>query len=201
MCQPQAPSVSLILTLLFFVSVLSLSLLLFLQIRGGKLMITNARKSDAGKYVCVGTNMVGERESEIAELTVLGNQPFFSICTSTWCLLYNPTNTPPHILFCLSTVRNRIQMLSFHCLSPRELNGVTDLYQIECEMTSNLTLKYESHTDPSSFSCLTSWTLFRHEWPLTLIHSCVDSMSSLFAFLSSETLYNLSEGTTTNLVL
>ena len=42
------------------------------QIRGGKLMITNARKSDAGKYVCVGTNMVGERESEIAELTVLG---------------------------------------------------------------------------------------------------------------------------------
>ena len=35
-------------------------------------MITNARKSDAGKYVCVGTNMVGERESEIAELTVLG---------------------------------------------------------------------------------------------------------------------------------
>lgn len=51
----------------------SLSPLLFPQIRGGKLMITNARKSDAGKYVCVGTNMVGERESEIAELTVLGN--------------------------------------------------------------------------------------------------------------------------------
>lgn len=47
------------------------------QIRGGKLMITNARKSDAGKYVCVGTNMVGERESEIAELTVLGNYFFF----------------------------------------------------------------------------------------------------------------------------
>ena len=42
-------------------------------------MITNARKSDAGKYVCVGTNMVGERESEIAELTVLGN--FFSFIT------------------------------------------------------------------------------------------------------------------------
>ncbi|KAG7243094.1 hypothetical protein INR49_016469 [Caranx melampygus] len=32
------------------------------EMRGGKLMITNARKSDAGKYVCVGTNMVGERE-------------------------------------------------------------------------------------------------------------------------------------------
>lgn len=35
-------------------------------------MITNTRKSDAGKYVCVGTNMMGERDSEIAELTVLG---------------------------------------------------------------------------------------------------------------------------------
>lgn len=43
------------------------------QIRSGKLMITNTKKSDAGKYICVGTNMVGERESEIAELTVLGN--------------------------------------------------------------------------------------------------------------------------------
>lgn len=38
-------------------------------------MITYTRKSDAGKYVCVGTNMVGERESEVAELTVLGKCP------------------------------------------------------------------------------------------------------------------------------
>lgn len=37
-------------------------------------MITNTKKSDAGKYICVGTNMVGERESEIAELTVLGKR-------------------------------------------------------------------------------------------------------------------------------
>ncbi|KTG33771.1 hypothetical protein cypCar_00035938, partial [Cyprinus carpio] len=44
-----------------------------ITIRGGKLMITNTRKTDAGKYVCVGTNMMGERESEIAELTVLGD--------------------------------------------------------------------------------------------------------------------------------
>lgn len=75
------------------------------QIRGGKLMITNARKSDAGKYVCVGTNMVGERESEIAELTVLGNYFFF------FCLLLNLTlvcvfcQGPPtptsHAFFCV----------------------------------------------------------------------------------------------------
>ncbi|XP_033834158.1 roundabout homolog 1-like isoform X1 [Periophthalmus magnuspinnatus] len=47
-----------------------------ITIRSGKLMITNTRKSDAGKYVCVGTNMVGERESEIAELTVLERPTF-----------------------------------------------------------------------------------------------------------------------------
>ncbi|XP_071191018.1 roundabout homolog 1-like isoform X1 [Salvelinus alpinus] len=47
-----------------------------ITIRSGKLMITNARKSDAGKYICVGTNMVGERESEIAELTVLERPGF-----------------------------------------------------------------------------------------------------------------------------
>lgn len=47
-------------------------------------MVTNTRKSDAGKYICVGTNMVGERESEIAELTVLGNVHFGG-CISHCC--------------------------------------------------------------------------------------------------------------------
>uniref|UniRef100_A0A8C5A5K7 Roundabout guidance receptor 1 n=1 Tax=Gadus morhua TaxID=8049 RepID=A0A8C5A5K7_GADMO len=50
--------------------------LFLVQVRSGKLMITNTRKSDAGKYICVGTNMVGERESEIAELTVLERPSF-----------------------------------------------------------------------------------------------------------------------------
>lgn len=44
------------------------------QIRGGKLMISNTRKSDAGMYTCVGTNMVGERDSDPAELTVFGKE-------------------------------------------------------------------------------------------------------------------------------
>lgn len=48
-----------------------------LQTRGGKLMISNTRKSDAGMYICVGTNMVGERESETAQVTVFGT-PCFS---------------------------------------------------------------------------------------------------------------------------
>ncbi len=54
-------------------------------------------------------------------------------------------------------------MLSSDCLSPRELNGVADLYQIECEMTSNVTLNYESHAGPSSFSPMTGSTLFHHK--------------------------------------
>lgn len=39
-------------------------------------MISNTRKSDAGMYICVGTNMVGERESETAQVTVFGMLPF-----------------------------------------------------------------------------------------------------------------------------
>lgn len=35
-------------------------------------MISHARKNDAGMYVCVGKNMVGERDSDPAELVVYG---------------------------------------------------------------------------------------------------------------------------------
>ncbi|XP_045930076.1 roundabout homolog 2 isoform X4 [Micropterus dolomieu] len=41
-----------------------------ISMRGGKLMISHTRKNDAGMYVCVGTNMVGERDSDPAELVV-----------------------------------------------------------------------------------------------------------------------------------
>lgn len=51
-------------------------------------MITNTRKSDAGKYICVGTNMVGERESEIAELTVLGKIYSFLIAFHNVAVLH-----------------------------------------------------------------------------------------------------------------
>ncbi|XP_013869572.1 roundabout homolog 2 isoform X5 [Austrofundulus limnaeus] len=47
-----------------------------ITIRGGKLMISNTRKSDAGMYVCVGTNMVGERDSETAQVTVFERPTF-----------------------------------------------------------------------------------------------------------------------------
>ncbi|XP_035411626.1 roundabout homolog 3 [Cygnus atratus] len=48
-----------------------------ITIRGGKLMMATTRKSDAGIYVCVATNMVGERDSEPAELVVF-ERPAFS---------------------------------------------------------------------------------------------------------------------------
>ncbi|XP_030060090.1 roundabout homolog 2 isoform X3 [Microcaecilia unicolor] len=47
-----------------------------ISIRNGKLMISNTRKSDAGMYICVGTNMVGERDSDPAELTVFERPTF-----------------------------------------------------------------------------------------------------------------------------
>ncbi|XP_051520766.1 roundabout homolog 2-like isoform X2 [Myxocyprinus asiaticus] len=47
-----------------------------ISMRNGKLMISHTRKSDAGMYVCVGTNMVGERDSDPAELVVF-ERPVF----------------------------------------------------------------------------------------------------------------------------
>lgn len=83
------------------------------------------------------------------------------------------TRSPLTFVFCFPAVRNRIQMSRFDCLSPRELNGVTDLYLIECEVTSNLTLSCEPHAGSDSSSAMTSCTLFHHSWPLTPMLSCV----------------------------
>lgn len=47
---------------------------IFWQVRGGKLTISNTKKTDTGIYVCVAANMVGERESEKAQLSVFGKK-------------------------------------------------------------------------------------------------------------------------------
>uniref|UniRef100_A0A452QE03 Roundabout homolog 3 n=1 Tax=Ursus americanus TaxID=9643 RepID=A0A452QE03_URSAM len=47
-----------------------------ITIRGGKLMMSHTLKSDAGMYVCVASNMAGERESGAAELVVLERPSF-----------------------------------------------------------------------------------------------------------------------------
>lgn len=49
-------------------------------------MISNTRKADAGMYVCVATNMVGERDSEPAQLVVFGKlDELFNL----WCPLFH----------------------------------------------------------------------------------------------------------------
>lgn len=56
----------------FMVNRLSLIVCNVEQVRGGKLTISNTKKTDTGLYVCVAANMVGERESEKAQLSVFG---------------------------------------------------------------------------------------------------------------------------------
>lgn len=51
------------------------------QVRGGKLTISNTKKSDSGIYVCVAANMVGERDSEKAQLSVFGKKSDTHICS------------------------------------------------------------------------------------------------------------------------
>ncbi|XP_072302616.1 roundabout homolog 2-like isoform X1 [Eucyclogobius newberryi] len=46
-------------------------------VRSGKLTIVNTKKTDAGIYVCVAANMVGERESEKAQISVF-ERPVFA---------------------------------------------------------------------------------------------------------------------------
>ncbi|XP_068600470.1 roundabout homolog 2-like [Brachionichthys hirsutus] len=47
-----------------------------ITIRGGKLTISNTKKTDSGIFVCVAANMVGERESEKAQLSVFERPAF-----------------------------------------------------------------------------------------------------------------------------
>ncbi|XP_037697785.1 roundabout homolog 3 isoform X2 [Choloepus didactylus] len=47
-----------------------------ITIRGGKLMMSHTFKNDAGMYVCVASNVAGERESGAAELVVLERPSF-----------------------------------------------------------------------------------------------------------------------------
>lgn len=51
------------------------------QVRGGKLTISNTKKSDSGIYVCAAANMVGERDSEKAQLSVFGKKSDTHICS------------------------------------------------------------------------------------------------------------------------
>lgn len=90
---------------------------LFFQVRGGKLTISNTKKSDVGIYVCVAANMVGERESEKAQLSVFGKKPhirsksnkawLFHVCGIYW--------TPAYAVF---TTLSKVYLASVLCVLP-----------------------------------------------------------------------------------
>ncbi|XP_008575554.1 PREDICTED: roundabout homolog 3 [Galeopterus variegatus] len=76
-----------------------------ITIRGGKLMMSHTLKSDAGTYVCVASNMAGERESGAAELVVLERPSFLRRPVNQVVLADAPVNflcevqgdPPPHL--------------------------------------------------------------------------------------------------------
>ncbi|XP_004641439.1 roundabout homolog 3 [Octodon degus] len=76
-----------------------------ITIRGGKLMMSHTFKSDAGTYVCVASNMAGERESGAAELVVLERPSFLRKPVNQVVLADAPVNflcevqgdPPPHL--------------------------------------------------------------------------------------------------------
>lgn len=109
---------------------------------------------------------------------------FLYVLSSWICPKTTNKHAHTHIYFCLSVVRNPIQMLSFDCQSARELNGVTDLYQIECEMTSNLTLNYESHA-ASLLWPAAPYFIMNDLWPRYSPVSWAESMSRLLILLAA----------------
>ncbi|XP_078540030.1 roundabout homolog 2-like [Lissotriton helveticus] len=63
-----------------------------ITIRGGKLMMSHTKKNDAGMYICVATNMLGERDSEPAELVVFERPSFVKRPTNQVVLAEDTVN-------------------------------------------------------------------------------------------------------------
>ncbi|XP_019380668.1 PREDICTED: roundabout homolog 2 isoform X3 [Gavialis gangeticus] len=114
-----------------------------ISIRGGKLMISNTRKSDAGTYICVGTNMVGERDSDPAELTVFERPTF----------LRRPIN---QVVLEEEVVEFRCQVQGDPQPTVRWKKDDTDLprgrYDIKDDYT--LRIKKAMSTDEGTYACI-----------------------------------------------
>lgn len=103
----------------------------------------------------------------------------FKLCSI--CCLWYPLRKHDYMhTFCLSTLKNKQNTdVRFCCSISRGQNGVTDLYQIEREMNSNLRHSCDSHIGPSSTAsyltigvptqrtCPGSWFYCQH---LPLLH-------------------------------
>ncbi|XP_066895638.1 roundabout homolog 3-like [Kogia breviceps] len=65
-----------------------------ITLRGGKLMMSHTLKSDAGMYVCVASNVAGERESAAAKLVVLERPSFLRRPVNRVVLADDPVDFP-----------------------------------------------------------------------------------------------------------
>ncbi|XP_056650529.1 roundabout homolog 3 isoform X1 [Monodelphis domestica] len=65
-----------------------------ITIRGGKLMMSHTLKSDAGMYVCVASNVAGERDSGAAELVVFERPSFLRRPVNQVVLADTPADFP-----------------------------------------------------------------------------------------------------------
>ncbi|XP_039769411.1 LOW QUALITY PROTEIN: roundabout homolog 3 [Ornithorhynchus anatinus] len=65
-----------------------------IAIRGGKLMMSHTLKSDAGMYVCVASNVAGERDSGAAKLVVFERPSFLRRPTNQVVLADTPADFP-----------------------------------------------------------------------------------------------------------
>uniref|UniRef100_A0A674K9M5 Roundabout guidance receptor 2 n=1 Tax=Terrapene triunguis TaxID=2587831 RepID=A0A674K9M5_9SAUR len=129
-----------------------------ISIRGGKLMISNTRKSDAGMYTCVGTNMVGERDSDPAELTVFERPTF----------LRRPIN---QVVLEEEAVEFRCQVQGDPQPTVRWKKDDVDLprgrYDIKDDYT--LRIKKATSTDEGTYTCIAENRVGKVEASATLI--------------------------------
>ncbi|KAG7264141.1 hypothetical protein CRUP_024483 [Coryphaenoides rupestris] len=131
---------------------------LFSPLFRGKLMITNTRKSDAGKYVCVGTNMVGERESEIAELTVLERPSFLKKPSSVVVLAEDSAE-----FSCL------VQGDPVPTVRWRRDDGELPRGRYEISEEHTLVIRSVRLSDEGSYTCVTENMVGRSEASATLV--------------------------------
>ncbi|XP_075053192.1 roundabout homolog 2 isoform X9 [Mixophyes fleayi] len=128
-----------------------------ISIRSGKLMISNTRKSDAGMYTCVGTNMVGERDSDPAELTVFERPTF----------LRRPIN---QVVLEDEAVEFRCQVQGDPQPTVRWKKDDADLprgrYDIKDDYT--LRIKKAASTDEGTFACISENRVGKVEASATL---------------------------------
>ncbi|KAL6099014.1 robo2 [Pungitius sinensis] len=117
-----------------------------ITVRGGKLTISNTKKSDMGIYVCVAANMVGERESEKAQLSVF-ERPVF---------VQRPVN---QVVLVEETVEFRCQVNGDPPPTLRWKKEDVDIprgrYEIRYEKEDSLLrIKKASVSDQGTFTCV-----------------------------------------------